>query len=307
MSPTSIRRVERATRGGLIALLSLVAAGCAVDRTGPTGQASLSDAEAQLVGHEVAGEVQDVAGSFTLGDLMVPSFPSAGIAASGGVQRSPMVNCPTITPNPPVDADGDHVPDDATLSFTLPDCSFARDGATFEITGSIHITDPSTTAFGIRLVFTDLQHKLTRAGGAFSSSRLNGARQVLRSASEFSLHDTTTVDLESSEHGAAQLAKAWVVGFVVDAGQTFDQTPHLPSGNLTVNGSLTHTRGTTTRTFGVTTVTPLHHDATCTARPAFTSGELRVVKTGPDGTATIHIVFTGCGVEPTVTVERSTA
>jgi len=301
----SHRILDRAA--GLIALLSLVAAACATDSAAPTGTPSLSNAEAQLVGHEVAGEVEDVAGSFTFGDLLVPSFASAGVAPSDPVQPAPAANCPTITPNPPVDADGDHVPDDVTLNFTLPDCSFSRDGATFEITGSIHITDPSTTAFGIRIAFTDLQHKFTRASGEFFSTRLNGARQVLRSASEFSLHDTTTVDRESSEHGPSQLAKAWLVGFVADAGQTLDQRWHLPSGNLTVNGSMSRTRGTTSHSFAVTTVTPLHHDATCTTRPAFTSGEILVVKTGPDGTVTIHVVFNGCGVEPTVTVERSAA
>jgi hypothetical protein len=293
-------------RTAFVVLLSLVAAGCAPDRpAAPAGAQSLSDAEAQVVGREVAGEVEDVAGSFTLGGLLAPSFPSAGIAATGGIQPGPMANCPTITPNPPVDTDGDRVPDDETLSFTLPDCSITRNGATFEITGAIRITDPSPTDFGIRIAFTDLQHKLTRANGAFFLSRLNGARQVIRSASEISLHDTTTSDLESSERGAAQLAKAWVVTFVADAGQTFDQLRRLPSGDLTVNGSMSRTRGTTSHSFSVTTVTPLHHDATCTTRPAFTAGELTVVKAGPDGTVTIHVVFNGCGVEPTVTVERT--
>jgi hypothetical protein len=293
---------------GLIALLSLVGAGCAPDRpAAPAGPQSLSDAEAQLVGREVAGEMEDVAGSFTLGGLLLPSFPSAGIAASGDDRPGSTTNCPTITPFPPADADGDHVPDDVTFTFTLPNCSFSRDGATFEITGSIHITDPSTTDFGIRVAFDDLQHKLTRASGSFFLTRLNGARQVLRSASAFSLHDSTTTDLESSENSAAQLAKAWVVTFVADPGQTFDAMRRLPSGDLTVDGSLSRTRGTTSHTFAVKTVTPLHHDAACTTRPAFTSGELLVTKTGPDGTVTIHIVFNGCGVEPTVTVERTAA
>lgn len=291
-----------------IVLLSLVAAGCAPDRpAAPAGPQSLSDAEAQLVGREVAGEVEGVAESFTLGGLLEPSFSSAGIGAGVGVYPIPMTNCPTITPNPPVDTDGDRVPDDVTLSFTLPDCSFTRNGATFEITGTIRITDPSATDFGIRVVFTDLQHKFTRESGAFFLNRLNGARQVLRSSSAFSLHDSTTSDLESSEHGAAQLAKAWVVTFGADAGGTLDQRRRLPSGDLTVDGSMTRTRGTASHSFAVTTVTPLHHDATCTTRPTFTSGELTVVKTGPDGTVTIHIVFNGCGVEPTVTVERSAA
>ena len=302
MSPISNRLM------GLLVLLSFGAAACAPDRpTAPKGSPSLSDAEAQLVGHEVAGEVEDVAASFTLGGLLVPSFPSAGIAPSDAIQRASAANCPTITPNPPVDTDGDRIPDDLTISFTLPDCSFARNGATFEITGSIHITDLSSTDFGIRVVFDNLDHKFTRDGGATFESKLNGARQVLHSASSFDLHDSTTVDLTSSDHGAAQLAKAWVVTFTVDAGETFDGLRRLPSGNLTVDGNMSRTRGTASHSFAVTTVTPLHHDATCQERPAFTAGELQIVKTGPDGTVTIHVVFNGCGVEPNVTVERSAA
>ena len=303
MLPTSHRLM------GLVTVLSLVAAGCSPDRpTTPPGSESFSDAEARLVGNEVAGEVEDVAGSFTLTGILQPTFPSAGIPASSGIQPAPMVNCPTITPNPPVDTDGDRVPDDVTLSFTLPDCSFtARNGATFEITGMIHVTDPSATDFGIRVDFTDLQHKLTQPGGAFFLSRLNGARQALRSGAGFSLIDSTTADRESSEHGAAQLAKAWVVSFVADAGQTVSHDRRLPSGDLTVQGNTTWTRGGVSRSFTVSTETPLHHDATCTERPAFTSGELVIVKTGPDGTVTIHVVFNGCGVDPTVTVERSAA
>lgn len=297
-----------ATSHRLIALLSLVTLGCSPDRpAAPPGSQSLSDAEAQLVGREVAGEVEDVAGSFTIGDLLWPSFPSAGIAASGSVQPAPMANCPTITPNPPADTDGDGVPDDVTLSFTLPNCSITRDHATFEITGTIQITDPSATDFGIRVVFTDLQHKLTRASGAFFLSRLNGPRQAQRSGAGFSLIDSTTADRESSENGEAQLAKAWAISFVVDPGQVVSHDRRLPSGDLSVQGSTTWRRQDRSHSFTVSTQTPLHHDATCTSRPAFTSGALTVVKAGPDGTVTIRIVFNACGVEPTVTVERTAA
>ncbi len=86
-----------------------------------------------------------------------------------------------------------------------------------------------------------------------------------------------------------------------------DHERGLPSGDLTVNGEMTWTRGTESHELSVTTVTPLHHDATCMSHPKFTSGELVVTKTGPNGTVTVHIVFNGCGVEPTVTVEHSAA
>jgi len=85
-----------------------------------------------------------------------------------------------------------------TISFTLPDCSFARNGATFEITGSIHITDLSSTDFGIRVVFDNLDHKFTGDGGRDLRSKLNGARQVLPLVVAFDLHDSTTVDLKRS-------------------------------------------------------------------------------------------------------------
>lgn len=290
----------------LIALLLFVAVGCAPDRpAGPGGPESLSDAEAQLVGREVAGEVEDVAGSFTLTGLLDPSFPTAASTVSRGLQPTPTATCPTITPNPPVDTDGDGVPDDVTLTFTLPDCATTRNGTTFEITGAIHVTDPSTTRFGIRVEFTDLQHKVTRADGAFFLNRLDGVRQALASGAGFSLVDSTTADRESSEYGVAQLAKAWVVSFVADPNTTVSHSRRLPSGDLSVEGKTTWTRRGVSHSLMVSTPTPLHHDTTCTTRPAFTSGELTIVKTGPDGTVTIHVVFNGCGVEPTITVERT--
>lgn len=293
------------------ALVAVLVAGCAVDKAAAPDSQSLSDADAQLVGREVAGEVEDVTSDFTIAGLLVPEFPSAGIAATAAEDLPPgprpTINCPTITPFPPPDADGDHVPDDVTLSFTLPDCSFTRDGRTLEITGTVHITDPSTTDFGVRVQFADFQHKVTGPAGAFFLSRLNGTRQVLRSPAGFALIDSTTADRESSERGTAQLVKAWVVSFVADAGAAVDNDRGLPSGDLTVNGSMTWTRGSESHALAVTTVTPLHHDASCISHPRFTSGELLVTKTGSRGTVTIHIVFNGCGVEPTVTVERTSA
>ncbi len=290
----------------MIGLGLLVLVGCAPDRPAAPAGGPMSDAEAQLVGREVAGEVGDLTATFTVGGFLLPGFPSAGIAPSAAADPRPtLTTCPTVTPFPPPDADGDHVPDDATLSFTLPDCRFTRDGRTLEITGTVHITDPSTTAFGLRAGFTDFQHKVTDAGGRFFLSRLNGVRQALRSPAGFSLIDSTTADRESSEHGAARLVKAWVVSFVTDPGQTVDQLRGLPSGDLTVNGSMSWTHDTVTQSFAVSTVTPLHHDAACTTPPSFTAGELLVTRTGPRGTVTIHIVFTGCGQEPTVTVEHA--
>src|SRR6266508_2307906 len=142
------------------ALVAVLVAGCTVDKAAAPDSQSLSDVDAQLVGHQVAGEVEDATSEFTIAGLFVPEFPSAGIAASATEDAGPQptIHCPTITQFPPPDADGDHVPDDVTLSFTLPDCSFTRDGRTLEITGTVHITAPSTTDFGVRVQFAEFQH-----------------------------------------------------------------------------------------------------------------------------------------------------
>ncbi len=189
-------------------LMAGLVAGCTMDKAAAPDTKSLSDADAQLVGNQVAGEVEDITGEFTIGSLLVPAFPSAGVAPSAGTDPRPAAtNCPTITPFPPVDADGDHVPDDVTLSFTLPDCSFTRDGRTFEITGTIHITDPSTTQFGVRTAFADFQHKLTGPDGGFFLTRLNGVRQVLRSAAGFSLIDRASTARRSSPRPGSSISQ----------------------------------------------------------------------------------------------------
>ena len=290
---------------GLVTVLGVLAAAC-TDSTGPNSQ-PLTRAEAQVIASEVADEAAGVASTLTFGDLSSPSlFPSPATGPDVAPTHFPgRPNCPTVTPNPLADSDGDGVPDDATLTYTLPECRFTGpDGGTVELTGTVRITDPSTTAAGHRAAFTDFQRKFIRPDGNYFLSKLNGVRQVLRSPTGFSAIDQTTAEHESSEHPAgSKTVRDWTVEFVPDPGSTIQLREHLPSGNLTISGSVTRTSGEVTHSFTVATLTPLHFDATCTGHPKFTSGELRLTRTGPRGTVTIRIVFNGCGQEPTVTVE----
>jgi hypothetical protein len=292
----------------LSAVLALAA--CSRD-AGPTAiqePLPIGAAEAQAIGRETAGEIGGMASSFTVGDLFLFGFEFGEVDAFGGSSApalSPTAICPTITPMPPVDADSDRVPDELMLTFTLPECSFSHDGGTLEVTGTIHITDPTPATHDIahRVEFGDLQKKVTLSDGNFFLRRLAGARQLLRTDAGFSAVDSTTGTFESSHDGSSSLAKAWVVSFLADAGaSSFQEDWHLPSGTFTINGSTTRTRGGLTRSLTVQTVTPLHFDATCAAEPKFTAGELVITLTGVEHSGTIHVVFTGCGVPPTVTM-----
>jgi hypothetical protein len=74
----------------------------------------------------------------------------------------------------------------------------------------------------------------------------------------------------------------------------------LPSGTITSTGTLTFVRGGDSRTFTVTTPTPLQYDATCSGprRSRIKSGEVRW--TLPSG-AYVSVVWSACGTRPTRT------
>ena len=305
--PQPITRIFAAGTAGLCLAL---AAGCGGDSSGPADQ-PLTPSEAQMIGADVAGALEGISSEFTIGGLVTPSFPFLAAEALAGrpfglPPRPSRLNCPILTPFPPVDTDGDKVPDDLTLSFTLPDCSFAIGRTVFEITGTVHITDPTTMGPGQRVVFTDFQHKVTTPNGRFFLRRLNGVRQHLVT-DILSFTDSTTSVLESSERPTATLANAWQVTFTPSPGEVFDNDRHLPSGDFTISGNTTHTFGRQLRSLTVMTVTPVHLDAACTSRPPLTSGEVLITVVHGDRTTTIHIVFNGCGVEPTVTFEETAA
>jgi len=291
----NLRQVLRVAM--IAAPLTLAMAACGRDAAAPDSE-PLDEAEALLIGREIATEVQGMAASFGLNGFLRPPGD-----LGFGFHPRPGSVCPTFTPFPPSDSDGDGVPDALTLSFILPACSFTgRDGALLEITGTVEISDPSTTEFGFRVVVTRFQHKVTRPDASFVLRRLDGVVQVLRSETAFSARDTTTAVHESSDGHSVSLAKAWLIGFVADPSQSIDGWRHLPSGTLTVNGSTIRTRGQVAHSLDIRTLTGLHFDATCDAEQKFDAGVLIITKLHPEHSVTIRVEFTGCGEEPVVTL-----
>jgi hypothetical protein len=292
--------------GALFATLALGLAACKGDPIAPGAAAPLTQAEAQAVGVEMQGEIAGITAGASLQGLLTPSFaaPPAAVRAFGGpLHFVPPANCPTFSEFPPTDADGDHIPDNLTLTFDPATCSYTGNGGnSIELSGAVTITDPSQVNPGLRVTFAAFQHKATLANGKFFRRAEDGVWQLVSDTSGFAATDSTTTVHESTDRGLATLAKAWQVNFQVDAGQVFGHDHALPSGDFTVNGSTSRTHGAESKSFTITTVTPLHHDATCTDDQKVVSGELHAVHTDPRGTATVNIVFNGCGVQPTITL-----
>ncbi|MGH7675517.1 MAG: hypothetical protein ACREMV_09620 [Gemmatimonadales bacterium] len=280
-----------ALRAAMIAApLTLGLAACGREAAGPD-TAPLDQTEALLIGQEIAAEVQDIAGSFEPDGVLGPVFPALALhpLASG--------LCVTFDPADPDDADGDGVPTELTVTF---DCSFSSREKTVELTGTVLITDPSATDFGFRFEFTELRHRVTY-GEHVRLRQLDGVVQLVRSTTELSIIDQTTTRQESSGRDPVVIAKDWDVHFIVDEGLSFDGWRRLPSGTLTINGSMVRTRGERSFALEVETVVGLHFDATCEADQKFDGGQLLVTKTGGDRSGTVQIDFTGCGEEPVVT------
>lgn len=292
-----------------VALASLLLAGCGSgDTVSPGAGGPITQADARAIAEEVRGEMDAFTDGSSVPDLLTPSLaldPGAVRGLSGPIRFRPHdPDCPTPSENPPTDTDGDGVPDNLVLTFDPALCTFTNHegNVVHELSGTITVSDPSADDRGFLVVWGDFQGKTTIDGTVFFLRRIAGPWQQVKSATGFSLIDSTVVNHESSERPPSSLAKAWRVDFVADAGAEFSHHWRLPSGTLTVNGSTERTRDTVTRSFSVETVTPLHFNSSCTERPRIDAGELHIVHTGPNGTATITIVFTGCGQEPVVTL-----
>lgn len=293
----------------MFAGLALALAACGGDSTNevsPINSTPLTQEEANAVASEMRGEITATTNGMSVEGMLNPSFVMPGaMGASEGARAFSLnpIDCPQLSEFPPTDADGDHVPDDLTITYSLDKCTFSnpRRNSSFSISGTIHIVDPSSTDKGIRVEFGSLEHKFTVQDSTFWLRNADGPIQVLASANGFSAIDSTTVHWESSRWPTAELGKKWAVNFTAaDSGFNFGR--RLPTGDLTVNGSTTRTRGEDVKSFTVETVTPLHYDATCSADDRITSGEVNIVFVRGENTTTVNIVWNGCGQEPTVTI-----
>ena len=307
-----IRPTTLAKASTFITGLALVLSACN-SGTSPSGNsAPLTQAEALQVGQETRDEARSFVRGANIGEMMSPRFemPFEAIGVFHGPRGfiSPR-SCATLSENPPTDADADGVPDDLTITYTGPDCTWTNSSGTASFTksGTIHIVDLSQTARkAVRFEFGALKTEFTFDGNSFSR-QLDGVTQLLADATGFSAGDTTTVHRESSRSGISDMSKRWAVTFTADAGQTFSHNSDLPSGDLTIEGTTSRTRNGTTKTFEVATPTPLHFDSSCSADDRIVSGELDVTYTTTTGTTTVMVVWNGCGVDPTVTTTTTTS
>ncbi|TFG51955.1 MAG: hypothetical protein E4H38_00335 [Gemmatimonadales bacterium] len=284
---------------GIAAGLVLFGAGCS-DSSGPGGGTStdvLTTAQAQQLGGDI---VLDAAEMFE-----VPSYdPMTGIPMTpgpwAGPSRPPQSPCVTVSPLPPVNSDGDIVPD--SLRFDFAGCVFTHHmgQVTDSLDGTIDIIDPLplTTSHGVRHVYT--QFTRARMNEAFPGRSFiavhNGTREW--GASPDTLGHMVTNFMSQWTHPSGFTSthqKDWAGKFTALTPGTIQPGQPLPGGSWTLDGTSEWERGGTTWSVVIATIDPLVFDPTCDVPPMLTAGSLHLVVTRNDGVTNVDITFTACG------------
>jgi hypothetical protein len=318
-SPRSLRRASALT----LAALTLVA--CS-DATAPL---DVSPDQLEVIGQAMATEIETGVTQLTAQEAMngveMPQF-SVQRRAPGGISglslslqgTSPPsfqvvgTECGVLSQNPPTDSDADQVPDNLTITFSLPACRFIEENGTFDLTGLIRVTDPTpgTAAMAFNMAMDNLRF-------TFSSAELSGyvRRDGMTSVSASQTGLSQTVSgLESAQldgYPSLGVDVDWAATFAAAQGSTITQGEPLPDGVYNVNGSMEYRQGGRAAQFNITTVEALQYSAECAAAMAeglvwspFTAGTVRVAVRNAGNIGFAQITYSDCNEATVVYVAQ---
>ena len=319
LSSRSLRRASALT----LAALTLVA--CS-DATAPL---DVSPEQLEVIGQAMATDIESNVTQLTAQQAMngveIPQF-SVQRRAPGGISglslslqgvRAPSfqvvgTECGVLSQNPPTDSDADQVPDNVTITFSLPACRFIEENGTFDLTGLIRVTDPTpgTAAMAFNMALDNV--RFTFSGAELSGYvRRDGMTSV--SASQTGLSQTVSA-LESAQiNGYPSLGADvdWAATFAAAQGSTITHGQPLPDGVYNVNGSMEYRQGGRSAHFTITTVEALQYSAECAAAVAeglvwspFTGGTVRVAVRNESNRGFAQVTYNDCNEATVVYVAQ---
>ena len=319
LSPRSLRRASALT----LAALTFVA--CS-DATAPL---DVSPEQLEVIGQAMATEIESNVTQLSAQDAMsgveMPQF-SIQRRAPGGISglalnlqgaSSPSfqvvgTECGVLSQNPPTDSDADQVPDNLTITFSLPACRFIEENGTFDLTGMIRVTDPAPGTAGMAFNMALDNVRFTFATDELSGYvRRDGLTSV--SASQTGLSQTVS-GLESAQldgYPSLGVDVDWSATFAAAQGSTITHGQPLPDGVYNVNGSMEYRQAGRSAHFDITTVEALQYSAECAAAVAeglawspFVAGTVRVAIRNDANMGFAQIVYTDCNEATVVYVAR---
>ena len=304
------------TRAGAVSLTALTLA-CG-DSTSPLEVTPEQlEAMGQAMAFELESGVLQLTAEGAMGTVDAPAFavqgrtpPSvAGLAlnvqrASGRPVSFQVVDpeCGVPSQNPPTDTDGDHVPDNLQISFSLPACHFSDASGSFDLTGIIRVTDPTPGTAGMNFQMAADNFRIT-----FSNTDLSGyvRRDGLTAVAADQAGLSQTVSwLESARISGFPpilIDIDWTATFAAAQGSTITPGQPLPNGTFVPNGTFEFRQGDAAAHFNVTTVQPLQYSAECaagvaagTALSPFSAGKVRVGVVNEAGRGFAEITYSAC-------------
>ena len=259
----------------------------------PAAPVAVSGVDGTAESLSALSNANDVASALSIADSL-----DAGRVQSSSVRNVAAANpCVSASPQPPVDANGNGIPDNET--YTLTNCTRPGwYGSTETFNGVFNITDTSQSG---NTTWTRTVTNMNVAvsggtGGSFSEVRNGTGNHTLNSPSQETIVRNFTIARTGSSGTAANITLAETVVFNAAGGATIVPLKAPPSGTITVSGTRAVSSGSQSVTYTVATPTALSYDSTCQTPPRIVAGVLTLT---PQTGNPITLTFTGCGTPPT--------
>ena len=258
------------------ALALALVAGCSGSKA---GDKTIDTTESQAAGKALAASIEDSAAA------VGPADQGAAFASSS--------TCYTLSGDTS-DTDGDHIPANATLTFTNCVKTQGNVTATFNGTEAAHDDQPAVATFAFTLS-VDGTLDLAAAGGATETVHRTGSIVgTTPSAGTYQLaHDrTTTIDAQGNGQTFAATENYQLTTTYTPSGAWTPGSGPV-GGTYTANGSWDATVNGANANATVATTTPLTFDPSCETH--VTAGVITATFTGPNATRTLTVTWSGCG------------
>jgi len=316
----SLRTLARAS---VLAIGALTLAACKDSGTVPL---NVTPDQLQAIGESVATELEGGVAQLTAQDVMnnnggAPSFSRVprssatmfrGLSLSRTSGATDIAQCGVASQNPPVDTDGDLIPDNWSLTFSLPACHFADQTNAYDVTGVLHITDiqPGTPGLALSFGLDNFKLAFSGANGSGYVSR-DGTGSVSASSSGLSQTEDWTEVAVLTGVTSASVDINWAATFAAATGQSITAGHSLPDGTYTPNGTVSFRQGNRVASFTVTTMDPLQYSAACaygvtqgTSMTPFSAGRVRVAVTSQQGSGYADVTYSSCNMATVTLVSQ---
>src|SRR6266496_20395 len=219
--------------------------GCSPDSPTTSPNPVLTQPEANAMAEVVATDAAALSQGATFDAATGVPFAVDPMMGAPAMATSSATCTPTRSPSPPVNSDGDPVPDSVRVDFA--GCTTSRGSYTATLSGTIDLVDPTpvTTDRAVRIRYTDFARSVTNsATGSTRSAVGNGVRSAVPTADQVQLADTMTTEYTFASGTTASHVRKWLATFTADQAGSIQVGSRLPSGDWTIAGASTYTSGT---------------------------------------------------------------